>query len=628
MLARGLRWPRYSAHAPRLTIVLANVAEPAAVATTQHPGGSRVTRLLTWSQRTPGAISVAAALIALGIALSLVPAMRNLDLSLLDLKFALLARIAPLPSIDSIAIVGIDEASLGSLAEPQSLMLKPLAQAITAVSSAKPRAIGLDIVLPDRSYEAFAPGSDVAMISALLAARRDAPLVAGITTRDDGTVREIAPAIRAAAGRSGLALLPVDQDGRVRRFDERLGIDNSQVPTLVGELARSLGVRVAYGHIQYALGDGYDYVPLRQVLDWGASGDRASLERAFGGRIVLVGAVLPYEDRFAQPVRLARWDPVRDAPGVLVHAQALHSLEAGAIVRSAGMPAQLALLILAASLWFLKSWHWRVIALIAFVSLAFVVSTQALRLGYDLSIGPSVRVAVVAVALKSALEAWQVRQERARLRAQFGGYVSPGVLDAILGGRLDDDARRGRRSLAFLFVDVRGFVELTSNHAPERVLDLLNRYFGAMTPVLHAHGGTIDNFRGDGLMAIFGAPNPIVNPAAAAAAAARDMLARLPGLNRELVRAGHPAIGIGVSMAFGEAVVGNVGSRERFNYTALGDGANVASRLQEVAKSTGCPIVATQALVAAAGEADRWRLLGHFAIRGHPDVIVYGWPPA
>jgi len=602
------------------------VADRAAPDSTQRPGGGRVSRLLTWSRRTPGALSVATALIAIGAMSSLVPAMRTLDLTLLDHKFGLISRIAPLPVDDGIAIVGLDEPSLGALSEPQSLLLKPLARAITAIAGAKPRAIGLDIVLPDRSYDEFAPGSDMAMVTALLATRRDTPLVAGVTTRDDGTVREIAPAIRAAAGRSGLALLPVDHDGRVRRFDERLGVDEIPVPTLVGELARALGLRVDYGHIQYALGDGYDYIPLRQVLDWAGAGDRASLQRAFGDRIVLIGAVLPYEDRFAQPVPLARWDPMRDAPGVLVHAQALRSLEADAIVRPVALPWQAALLIVAASLWFLNAWHWRLFAFCAFATLAFLVSTLALRSGYDLPIGTSLRVAIAAVALKSALEAWQVRQERARLRAQFGGYVSPGVLDAILGGRLDDDARRGRRKLAFLFVDVRGFVELTSHHAPERVLDLLNRYFGAMTPVLHAHGGTIDNFRGDGLMAIFGAPNPMANPAAAAAAAARDMLAKLPALNRDLVAHGHPAIGIGISMAFGVAVVGNVGSRERFNYTALGDGANVASRLQEVAKSTGYPIVATEALVEAAGEVDRWILLGHFAIRGHPDVVVYGWP--
>jgi len=589
------------------------------------PATGRAAKLLAWSQRPAGAIGVALALLAIGGALAPLPAMRNFDLALLDAKFALLSSYAPLPAADSIAIVGIDEPSLDALAQPQSLLLRPLADALTGIAAAKPRAIGLDIVLPDRSYDAFAPGSDNAMVAALLGARRDVPIVLGITTRDDGSVREILPAVRAAAGRSGLALLPVDPDGRVRRFDERLDVEEEAVPTLVGELARALDLDVAYGLIQYALGSGYDYVPLRQVLDWTRSGDDAALARAFGNRVVMLGAVLPYEDRFAQPVPLARWDEVRDVPGVLVHAQALRSLEAGAIVRPAGVAAQLLLMAAAAALWFIPTWHRRVLALVVFVNLAFVASLFALRQGIDLELGMSFRIALAAVLLKSALEAWQVRQERSRLRAQFGGYVSPAVLDAILDGRLDDDARRGHRMLAFLFVDIRGFVELTAHHLPEEVLDLLNRYFGAMTPVLHAHGGTIDNFRGDGVMAIFGAPNALDNPATAAARAARGMLARLPELNRELASAGHPPIGIGISMAFGEAIVGNVGSRERFNYTALGDGANVASRLQEVAKSTGYPIVATAALVAAAGETGGWMPLGRFGIRGHTDVEVCGW---
>ncbi len=598
------------------------------MAPAKHRSTGRVAKLLAWSMRPAGAIGVAVALVAVGAALAAIPASRNLDLALLDVKFALLATHAPIPAPETIAIVGIDEPTLDALAEPQSLLLRPLARALAGIVAAKPRAIGLDIVLPDRSYDAFAPGSDMAMVGALLAARREVPIVAGITTHDDGSVREIAPALRSAAGRSGLTLLPVDHDGHVRRFDERLGVDESSVPTLVGELARALEVPVEHGLIQYALGTGFDYVPLGQVLDWTASGDRNALQRAFGGRTVLIGAVLPYEDRFAQPVPLARWDRLRDVPGVLIHAQALRSLEARAIVRPAGAWLQAALLAIAAGLWFVPAWHRRVLALAAFALLSFAISVVALRNGIDLQLGASLRVALTAVALKSALEAWQVRQERTRLRAQFGGYVSPAVLEAILRGRLDDDARRGRRTLAFLFVDIRGFVELTSSHTPEDVLDLLNRYFGAMTPVLHAHGGTIDNFRGDGLMAIFGAPNPLGNPAAAATAAGRGMLARLPDLNRELAGAGQPSIAIGVSMAYGEAVVGNVGSRERFNYTALGDGANVAARLQDVARSTGYPMVATATIVEASGEQGRWSSLGRFPIRGHADVEVCGWRPA
>ena len=389
------------------------------------PATGRAAKLLAWSQRPAGAIGVALALLAIGGALAPLPAMRNFDLALLDAKFALLSSYAPLPAADSIAIVGIDEPSLDALAQPQSLLLRPLADALTGIAAAKPRAIGLDIVLPDRSYDAFAPGSDNAMVAALLGARRDVPIVLGITTRDDGSVREILPAVRAAAGRSGLALLPVDPDGRVRRFDERLDVEEEAVPTLVGELARALDLDVAYGLIQYALGSGYDYVPLRQVLDWTRSGDDAALARAFGNRVVMLGAVLPYEDRFAQPVPLARWDEVRDVPGVLVHAQALRSLEAGAIVRPAGVAAQLLLMAAAAALWFIPTWHRRVLALVVFVNLAFVASLFALRQGIDLELGMSFRIALAAVVLKSALEAWQVRQERSRLRAQFGGYVSP-----------------------------------------------------------------------------------------------------------------------------------------------------------------------------------------------------------
>jgi class 3 adenylate cyclase len=201
------------------------------------------------------------------------------------------------------------------------------------------------------------------------------------------------------------------------------------------------------------------------------------------------------------------------------------------------------------------------------------------------------------------------------------------VLHAILDGRLDEDARRGRRMLAFLFADIRGFVEMSAHHSPEQVLALLNRYFGAMTPALHAHGGTIDNFRGDGVMAVFGAPNPLPNPAAAASSAAREMLERLAALNRELAAEGEPPLSIGISMAYSEAVVGNVGSRERYNYTALGDGANVAARLQETCKSSGYPVVATAALVDAAGETEQWWPLGPIPIRGYAEVEVFGWRP-
>jgi adenylate cyclase len=146
--------------------------------------------------------------------------------------------------------------------------------------------------------------------------------------------------------------------------------------------------------------------------------------------------------------------------------------------------------------------------------------------------------------------------------------------------------------------------------------------------LLHAHGGTIDNFRGDGLMVMFGAPNPLANAAANGLFAAYAMFERLSALNVEFAAEGFPALEIGVTLAYGEAVVGNVGWTERYNYTAIGDAVNVAARLQDVAKALGYPLVATAAAVAHAAEAAaRLTPLGAQTVRGHRAEEVFGWKP-
>ncbi len=623
--------------------------------------------LARWLAGWRGNVAVGLALVATGWALSYVPGMRSLDLAVLDAKFAVLARHAPLPRADDIAIVGIDDASLAAVPEPIALYHRALGRALTALAAAKPRAVGLDVVLPERSFDAFAPGSDAALAAGLIALKRVAPIIAGVTTHDDGTLRRVHPPLLAAAGATGqdVALLPLDDDGRIRRFDDRLGANGEQVATLVGRLTAIGGQVPTPGRIQYALGNGFGYVPLADVIAWHEAGDTARLAAAFGGKYVLVGSVLPHDDLKRQPVPLARGSDSLDVPGVYVHAQALATQLAGASIRPAPAVVQLLLLVLAASLWFVPTWRLRIGVFAVLGVFAFALSLWLLRGGVELPLGAAARVALTATAARSALEAWRVRRDRARLTALFGGYVSPAVLQAILAGRLEDDARRGRRGLCFLFADIRGFVALSATVPPEDVLALLNRYFAAVTPALHEHGGTVDNFRGDGLMAVFGAPARLDNPAGAGVAAAHAMFAALAALNRELVAEGSAPLAIGVTLACGDAVVGNVGSPERYNYTAIGDAANVAARLQEVAKARGYPLVATAEVVeragrpsgrepsgsteraaaatgggttgggrtgsgapgAAASAAHRWTPLGDAPVRDHAAVAVFGWRP-
>jgi adenylate cyclase len=574
--------------------------------------------------------AVVALLIAAGWALSFVPATRKIDLQILDAKFRVNRALATKPASDSIVIVGVDEATLASIPEPVALWHRQYGRAFLALAGAGPRAVGLDVILPDRSFDFLVPGADQALITGLLALRRATALAIGVRSTQSGEQSPIYAPLLAAAGSDadGLVLWRFDVDNQIRRFDERLGEHDEYRATLVGRLAAKLGVARTPGILQYALGSGFDYIPLKSLLDWADRGDAVALKQAFGGKIVLIGDVLPLEDRFHQPLRLARWENTDYVPGVLIHAQALRSLLAGAIIHDAPSWAELIPMLLAALLWFIPSWRARALAFVALTGFLFGVSLLLLNGGTELPLGAALGVALVATALRSVIDAWALRKDRARLKALFDGYVSRTVLDALISGELDTDKGQ-RAALCFLFADIRNFTTYSESVPPERALDLLNRYFAVMTPLLHAHGATVDNFRGDGLMAIFGAPNPLPNPAESGLEAARAMLERLEALNSSLVADDFPRLQIGVTLAYGEAVIGNVGSADRHDYTAIGDVVNVAARLQDVAKALNYPLVATAAAVTRAGErvSAGFAPLGEQALRGRRAEYVFGWRP-
>src|SRR5215813_1400864 len=140
------------------------------------------------------------------------------------------------------------------------------------------------------------------------------------------------------------------------------------------------------------------------------------------------------------------------------------------------------------------------------------------------------------------------------------------------------------QTVTVLFADIRGFTRISEHAQPEKIVQLLNRYFSAMTDIIFAHGGTLDKYLGDGLMALFGAPTVTPKDAANAVSAAVAMQRRMLSINDELRAEGYPEIGIGIGLHTGEAIVGYIGSERRSEYTAIGDTVNTASRLESNAK--------------------------------------------
>ena len=175
-----------------------------------------------------------------------------------------------------------------------------------------------------------------------------------------------------------------------------------------------------------------------------------------------------------------------------------------------------------------------------------------------------------------------LRQEEV-IRRLFSLYVTPEVAQhaikhgAELGGQMTE--------ATVLFSDIRGFTSLSERMRPASLLALLNRYFDRMSDVIVDHGGFVNKFGGDSLLAVFGTPlNPIEDHPCQAIQAAGEMLVTLERFNREQEGLGEPRIRIGIGIATGPVVAGNVGSTERLEYTVIGDTVNLASRLEEMTK--------------------------------------------
>jgi adenylate cyclase len=157
------------------------------------------------------------------------------------------------------------------------------------------------------------------------------------------------------------------------------------------------------------------------------------------------------------------------------------------------------------------------------------------------------------------------------------------------------------QKITVLFADIRGFTSMSERENPERVVRLLNRYFTEMSEIIFAHGGTLDKYIGDGLMALFGAPTATPDDASNAVKAAVAMQRKVNTLNGELVADGLLPVTVGIGLHTGEAVVGYIGSEKRSEYTAIGDTVNLAARLEATAK--GGQILLSEATAAAIGDA-------------------------
>jgi adenylate cyclase len=225
---------------------------------------------------------------------------------------------------------------------------------------------------------------------------------------------------------------------------------------------------------------------------------------------------------------------------------------------------------------------------------------------------------LAAIGVQNSRYAEQIRRE-ATVRSNFERYFAPNIASEI--AQQDQAVRVGgeRRPITVLFSDIRGFTAMAESMGPDAVARLLSEYFSEMVEVIFEHGGTLDKFIGDAIMALWGAPISHTDDPDRALEAALAMQAAIAKLNAGWAEAGRPEIGVGIGINHGDVFAGNIGSLRRLEYTVLGDAVNVAARL--CAEAAPGEILVTENFLSAVRRQPAVEYLPRLALKGKSQVV-------
>jgi adenylate cyclase len=236
---------------------------------------------------------------------------------------------------------------------------------------------------------------------------------------------------------------------------------------------------------------------------------------------------------------------------------------------------------------------------------------RCIELGAEDYLPKPVNPVLLKARLNASLEKKRLRDQQKEMVRRFATRAVAADLDAsgfALGGK--------RVHGSVMFSDIRGFTSLVESQPPEETIELLNTYYTLMFDAISGQGGVVNQMVGDGLMAIFGAPLPLADPATAAVNAAREMIEMVQMLGVERLSEGKKEIRIGIGIATGDMVAGYTGTQDRATYTCVGDTVNLAARLEAHTKVAGETILIDAATRVALGEKVPVTALGPVEIRG------------
>lgn len=530
------------------------------------------------------------------------------ELRTYDLRFKLRGPL-PFSATVPLTILAIDEEALSYLPDPLMFWDSEFALVLDQLCRHHASVIGVDFIFADISR--FDPEGQRKLSEALLqAAAEDVPVVLAYQVRSAGADQP-PDSIRLAALAAGHALafanLTTDSDDFVRRQQILATEEGSQVqPGFALAVAEAFSRKSGRASprpvpgdptllINFRGPDHFERISFAKAVEAARNRDSTFFEKSFRNHIVLIGRVggPGDEDLHSTPqyfmARETQGTGSVRTPGVEIHANVVTTLIEGSNLRPltrAQQRAVILLLILGASLLCLRFPPLIALLLSSAVSLGYVLAScfWLFHLRWWFPVVSPVFGAFLATGAAELTDFIFQGREKRRLRELFRRYVNDQVIEKILQSPETLSLQGDRKQITILFADIRDFTSRSEGVPAEAIVIELSEYFTAMVAVIQSHNGMVDKFIGDGIMAIFGAPLEDPDAAYNCVSAALGMSAAVKKLNEEFVRRGSSPISIGIGIHTGEAVVGNIGSARKMEYTAIGDTVNLASRIEGLNK--------------------------------------------
>jgi adenylate cyclase len=587
------------------------------------------------------------------------------------------------PAASPAVVVAIDEESYGAAPFKGSPMLtwtSEIGRVLGAIVDGGAKVVGFDIVMPTSLEQSEIPfgdgvlgekvrGFDRDFLRALASASSAGKVVLGEALSGDQPVRPSQGQRIAVRQQQNIRPLNVyiDSDDAVRRVPLTFPISGAApLPGMALELAsRALkappefapdgtvtlaGYRIP-GEVANTMTvnfeGGADDIPTFSFADLrfcAAGNDKDYFRRWFDGKVVIFGSVLDAEDRRLTSKRFAtgregervsrcttETRPVTTSfrrssiAGVYIHATAVNNLiRQNAAVELGRLPIFLIAALVAA-------FAATTVRLVKPVSAGFIyagfaavgVAGAALAFNHALVI-PVAEPFLAGLVALGAMVAYRFvisDKDRRLLANSFALYLAPDVIDRMLRSNKLPELGGEIRNVTIFFSDIEGFSRIAEKMPAHDLMQLMNEYLSEMTDIIERHGGYVDKYIGDSIVALFGAPADDPNHAANAARAALDCSTRLAELNRDSAAFHDCKLAQRIGINSGEALVGNFGSRKRFNYSVMSDAVNLASRLEGANKFYGTSIIASETTVALAGDAFAWRELDTIRVKGRDQAL-------